>query len=198
MNKQSICRCVIASLLSITASSWGQTSVGLGRADFKDNCASCHGASGKGDGPVHSFLVKPPSDLTTITQRHGGKFPQELMWEVIGRPLVGRDRAPRLARDAGVGPGVQGPRHDGAGRLGHHRRVVGTQPHRVLAQVPGDDSAAIKAGSMRWRARAATPVSAKAQASDAPMPCKAVRTAACSSGQLRSRPSISNAQSGSI
>jgi mono/diheme cytochrome c family protein len=55
----------------------------LGRADYKDNCASCHGASGKGDGPVHSFLVKPPSDLTRIAQRHGGKFPQELMWEVI-------------------------------------------------------------------------------------------------------------------
>ncbi len=83
MDKQSICRCVIASILSVTASSWAQTSVGLGRADYKDNCASCHGASGKGDGPVHSFLVKPPSDLTTIARRHGGKFPEELMWEVI-------------------------------------------------------------------------------------------------------------------
>jgi mono/diheme cytochrome c family protein len=83
MDKQSICRCVITSFLSITASSWGQTSVGLGRADDIDNCASCHGATGKGDGPVHSFLVKPPADLTTITQSHGGKFPQELMWEVI-------------------------------------------------------------------------------------------------------------------
>ena len=83
MDKQSICRCVIASVLSITATSWAQTSVGLGRADFKDNCASCHGAAGTGDGPVHSFLVKPPADLTTISQRHGGKFPQELVWEVI-------------------------------------------------------------------------------------------------------------------
>jgi mono/diheme cytochrome c family protein len=121
MNPQSICRCVIASILSITATSWAQTSLGLGRADYKDNCASCHGASGKGDGPVHSFLVKPASDLTTITQRHGGKFPQELMWEVI----------------------------DGrwSGETG--RRVVGTQPDCVLAQVPGDDPAAIKAGDMR-------------------------------------------------
>eukprot|EP01032_Pedospumella_encystans_P014389 gene14389-16527_t len=74
---------LIASILAITSSSWGQTSAALGRADFKDNCASCHGAAGKGDGPVRSFLVKPPSDLTRITQRHGGKFPQDLMWEVI-------------------------------------------------------------------------------------------------------------------
>jgi len=50
MNPQSIYRCVIASILNITASSWAQTSVGLGRADDKDNCASCHGASGKGKG----------------------------------------------------------------------------------------------------------------------------------------------------
>ena len=83
MNKQTICRCVIASVLSVTAAAWAQTSVGLGRVDYKENCASCHGASGKGDGPVQSFLSKRPSDLTQITQRNGGKFPHDLMWEVI-------------------------------------------------------------------------------------------------------------------
>ncbi len=83
MHNKSISQAVIASVLSVTAASWAQTSVGLGRADYRDNCASCHGTSGRGDGPMRSFLVKPPSDLTTIAQRHGGKFPQELMWEVI-------------------------------------------------------------------------------------------------------------------
>ena len=101
MNKQSICRCVIASVLSVTATSWAQTSVALGRADFKDNCASCHGHSGRGDGPVQSFLVKPPSDLTTITQRHGGKFPQELMWEVIDGRWSG-DGGPHGSREMPV------------------------------------------------------------------------------------------------
>lgn len=83
MSHKPISQAVIASILCITATSWGQTSAGLGRVDFKENCASCHGVSGKGDGPVHSFLVKPPTDLTTIAQRHGGAFPLELMWEVI-------------------------------------------------------------------------------------------------------------------
>ncbi len=83
MKNNPISQAVIASILSVTATSWAQTSVGLGRTDFKENCASCHGVSGKGDGPVHSFLVKPPSDLTTIARRNGGAFPQELMWEVI-------------------------------------------------------------------------------------------------------------------
>ncbi len=102
MNTQTICRCVIASILSVTAASWAQTSVSLGRVDYKDNCASCHGASGKGDGPVQSFLVKPPSDLTRIAQRNGGKFPQELMWEVIDGRWSG-DTGPHGAREMPVG-----------------------------------------------------------------------------------------------
>ena len=101
MNTQTICRCVIASILSVTAASWAQTSVSLGRVDYKDNCASCHGASGKGDGPVQSFLVKPPSDLTRIAQRNGGKFPQELMWEVIDGRWSG-DTGPHGSREMPV------------------------------------------------------------------------------------------------
>ncbi len=101
MKKQNICQCVIASILSVTAASWAQTSVGLGRADYKDNCASCHGAWGKGDGPLRSFLVQPPADLTTIAQRHGGKFPHELMWEVVDGRWSG-DGGPHGSRDMPV------------------------------------------------------------------------------------------------
>ncbi len=92
---------LIASILAVTASAWGQTSAALGRADFKDNCASCHGATGKGDGPVQSFLVKPPSDLTTIARRNGGKFPTELMWEVIDGRWSG-DTGPHGSREMPV------------------------------------------------------------------------------------------------
>lgn len=101
MKNNSIQRAVIVSILSVTASAWAQTSVGLGRVDYRDNCASCHGASGKGDGPVHSFLVKPPSDLTTIARRNGGQFPQELMWEVIDGRWSG-DNGPHGSREMPV------------------------------------------------------------------------------------------------
>jgi mono/diheme cytochrome c family protein len=101
MNNHTIQRAVIASVLSVTASAWAQTSVGLGRADYHDNCASCHGMSGKGDGPLRSFLVKPPSDLTQITQRNGGKFPQELMWEGIDGRWSG-DNGPHGSREMPV------------------------------------------------------------------------------------------------
>jgi mono/diheme cytochrome c family protein len=72
-----------------------------GRKVYERHCASCHGHSGRGDGPVQSFLVKRPSDLTTITQRHGGKFPQELMWEVIDGRWSG-DGGPHGSREMPV------------------------------------------------------------------------------------------------
>ena len=37
-------------------------------------CASCHGTTGKGDGPVAAALRKAPSDLTMIPKENG-KFP---------------------------------------------------------------------------------------------------------------------------
>jgi mono/diheme cytochrome c family protein len=36
-----------------------------GKVLFETNCASCHGTSGKGDGPVGAALQPPPRDFTT-------------------------------------------------------------------------------------------------------------------------------------
>jgi len=38
-------------------------------------CASCHGTDGKGGGPAAKAMKAPPSDLTKLTARNGGKFP---------------------------------------------------------------------------------------------------------------------------
>jgi mono/diheme cytochrome c family protein len=46
-----------------------------GAKDFAVRCASCHGRSGKGDGPAASSLVRKPADLTAITARNGGTYP---------------------------------------------------------------------------------------------------------------------------
>ncbi len=42
---------------------------------YNDNCASCHGASAKGDGVLAAGLSAKPSDLTLITSRNNGFFP---------------------------------------------------------------------------------------------------------------------------
>jgi len=38
-------------------------------------CASCHGVSGTGDGPAAEAMRAPPTDLTRLAQRNGGRFP---------------------------------------------------------------------------------------------------------------------------
>ena len=49
---------------------------------FERFCASCHGESAGGDGPVASSLNAVVPDLTTITARHG-EFPAALIRDVI-------------------------------------------------------------------------------------------------------------------
>ena len=51
-------------------------SVPTGAEDFATFCVPCHGPGGVGDGPLAAGLVKAPADLTGISARNGGTFPQ--------------------------------------------------------------------------------------------------------------------------
>ena len=46
-----------------------------GRDLFMVNCAVCHGADGRGNGPMASEMDPAPSDLTLIAARNGGELP---------------------------------------------------------------------------------------------------------------------------
>ncbi len=46
-----------------------------GPALFRQYCATCHGPSGRGDGPMASMLKVRPADLTRIAARNRGTFP---------------------------------------------------------------------------------------------------------------------------
>ena len=46
------------------------TSLARGKQLFQVNCASCHGAGGKGDGPAGVALNPKPVDLTVMAGRH--------------------------------------------------------------------------------------------------------------------------------
>jgi mono/diheme cytochrome c family protein len=60
-----------------------------GAALFRLHCASCHGSSGRGDGPIAEFLKIPPADLTQIARQSHGAFPVAEMVRIIdGRQLV--------------------------------------------------------------------------------------------------------------
>ena len=54
-----------------------------GREMFSQYCASCHGLTGKGDGPLAPILKKPPADLTQISKKSGGIFPHAKVRQFI-------------------------------------------------------------------------------------------------------------------
>jgi mono/diheme cytochrome c family protein len=54
---------------------------------FTKYCAVCHGTEAKGNGPAAVALTKAPSDLTKISERNGGAFPEVK----VGRYIEGLD-----------------------------------------------------------------------------------------------------------
>ena len=52
-----------------------QTSPASGSEMYKSYCASCHGLDGKGNGPAAEALKVPPTDLTALAVKNGGKYP---------------------------------------------------------------------------------------------------------------------------
>lgn len=75
--------------------------VDFGQRAFVASCASCHGVLGKGDGALREYLIKPPTDLTTLTGRNGGVFPAQRVRDTIdGRGNV--DIGPHGVREMPV------------------------------------------------------------------------------------------------
>lgn len=50
---------------------------------YRSYCASCHGTSARGDGPLASAMRKKPANLTEIAQRNGGVFPSDMVFRTI-------------------------------------------------------------------------------------------------------------------
>jgi mono/diheme cytochrome c family protein len=76
--------------------------VASGKKTYEEYCARCHGVAAKGMGPAASELKTPPSDLTTLAQRHAGKFPEDYVAEIVrlGKPI----RAPGSSEMPAWGP----------------------------------------------------------------------------------------------
>ena len=58
----------------------------LGKEEYMNACASCHGESGTGDGPLAELMTVAVPDLTTISARNDGAFPfMDIFMVVDGR-----------------------------------------------------------------------------------------------------------------
>ncbi|MGO4881467.1 MAG: c-type cytochrome [Bryobacteraceae bacterium] len=60
-----------------------------GKDLFREYCAVCHGATGKGNGPAAGALKVAPADLTLIAQKNGGKFPEVRVQSIINGEAEG-------------------------------------------------------------------------------------------------------------
>lgn len=50
---------------------------------FRTYCATCHGTSGRGDGPLAGSMRRKPADLTEIARKNGGEYPSEIVFRTI-------------------------------------------------------------------------------------------------------------------
>lgn len=55
----------------------------LGWQSYQRYCQNCHGEQGRGDGRISGWLTVKPADLTQLSERNGGVFPEERAIEVI-------------------------------------------------------------------------------------------------------------------
>ena len=58
-------------------------SLELGRRDFRNYCAACHGVDAVGDGTLAEFLTLTIPDLTKLVKRNAGSFPADRVLQVI-------------------------------------------------------------------------------------------------------------------
>jgi len=65
---------------------------------FRVYCAGCHGTTARGDGPVSDIINVKVPDLTRISSRNGGVFPDEKIYRIVDgqseMPSHGRRQMP--------------------------------------------------------------------------------------------------------
>ena len=81
-----VCTCGV--LVSGLAMASAQLPAPDGAPLYRTYCASCHGVSARGNGPMAEYLRIPPTDLTALTRRHGGTFDDD----AVARAIDGRQR----------------------------------------------------------------------------------------------------------
>ncbi len=78
-------------LIMALAFTTGHAGAQSGKQDYETYCAECHGSHGKGNGPSLKTIPMnpPPSDLTQLAKKNGGKFPfDEVVDTIDGRKNI--------------------------------------------------------------------------------------------------------------
>ena len=62
---------------------FAQTANDLGKIEFVNNCAACHGVDGKGNGSLGNLMQRSPPDLTMLAKNNKGVLPMNRMFEIM-------------------------------------------------------------------------------------------------------------------
>ena len=69
----------------------------MGADLYRMYCATCHGTTARGDGPLAASMRRTPPNLTEITKRNKGTYPKELVFKIIdGREKVAGHGGPDM------------------------------------------------------------------------------------------------------
>jgi mono/diheme cytochrome c family protein len=71
------CLAAFAQEKTITKVPAKPTTATSGKELFRQYCAVCHGQDAKGAGPAAAALKKSPGDLTQLSRKNNGKFPEQ-------------------------------------------------------------------------------------------------------------------------
>ncbi len=90
--------CTLAAAQSETKTETANAAPISGKQLYVSYCALCHGAEGKGGGPFSTQLKIWPPDLTQLTKKNNGVFPEMHVEEAIdgefGKPSHGSAEMP--------------------------------------------------------------------------------------------------------
>lgn len=79
----------VSALVFVASGVVAEPNIDRGKHEYESNCASCHGLTGKGDGPLSQIMFKKATDLTTLAKRNDNVFPAQRVYEIIdGRQEV--------------------------------------------------------------------------------------------------------------
>jgi hypothetical protein len=114
---------IVNILLALDMCAWSQD-FEAGRTQFLSNCAECHGADGKGTGPLTVKLKTKPIDLTGLAKRNNGVFSPEVVYKMI-------DGTEAIRTHRSIEMPIWGCRHTNpsAQRRTFHKRRHATKVH---------------------------------------------------------------------
>ena len=90
-NPRALCGLMTVNILLALNMHARSQAVETGRTQFLSNCVECHGADGKGTGPLTVKLKTKPINLTGLAKRNNGVFSPEAVYKMIdGRETTHR------------------------------------------------------------------------------------------------------------